>query len=89
MREDLELRDEAKKLGWQESFHVIDKQTKQFDCPQFPITFIKGDKTIWKCASSQWACADLDSPPNSMTYVRHRYYETLKEALAKENKILN
>lgn len=76
MRQDLKLRQKAKDR-WEESLHVMDRETK---IPNFPLAFKKNDKWIWFC-SKGWACAEL----RPINYENHRYYKSLEEALNKES----
>jgi len=75
-REDIRLRAEAKRLGWED---------RDKDVPAAPIQFKKAGKLLWFC-SMGWACADLVSGGAvvGVRYLNHRYYETLQAAFDSE-----
>lgn len=69
--------------------HINDKSSKadifykdRSKCPQYSLSFKKGNKTIWLC-SKGWACADLtgNGTSESIQYRNHRYRSSLKETL--------
>ena len=86
LREDLELRDTAKLLGWSERLNVEDRNHDRVEVPHFSLSFQMGEKTIWNCARG-WACADLTGNGSSVSiqYRNHRYHPTLRIALDMES----
>ena len=86
MREDLQLQEKAKSLGWTVERHIIDKEDLT-RTPQFPLYFSRIinkvnylTRTIWS-TSIGWRCAECDG----LKYFNHRTYKTLAEALEKES----
>lgn len=77
-REDLLLEEEAKTKGWTVERHTLDVGE---EIPQFPLTFKKERKVIWK-TKRKWTCADII--PVAPNYINHRTHETLALALAAE-----
>lgn len=75
MREDLEMREEATKLG----YGICGDWTRGES-----LSFLKGQVRIWRIRDG-WQCADLISEGDESYYRNHRPYETLKEALEKES----
>lgn len=85
MREDLELREYAKQLGFTEELSAADRYADRSDIPHDAIQFIKGDAHVWYCRLG-WQTADLtgDGSGEAVTYRNHKPYKTLKEALEKK-----
>lgn len=80
MREDIDLEEYAKSLGWS-----IDKSN-----PNYPATYYKPDKTIWFCGQSYpkirfwWQARNKNKKGLYEPYNKRREYNSLKEALDNE-----
>lgn len=86
-RQDLVLANYAEELGYTVRRSDADKrrQEKGIDSTHDPLSFRKGNKTIWHCIEFQrdilvWRCADLIDG----RFYNHRSYDDLKTALDNE-----
>ena len=90
-REDFKCRELAESLGWTVELHCEDVRygrkvyfDKPEECPQWCLTFKKGQSKVILLCIDGWACADISQSPKH--YVNHRYNESLEETLKKESK---
>jgi len=83
MRADLRAIPQAVKLGW---VIILDRRDNIFQInnpeyiPQYPLTFVKGNKTIC-LVKTGWMCADIKDD----ILINHRLYKSLPVALETES----